>query len=168
MRKKETRRTPMDAALYYLGLRARTVREMERYLDEKQYGEYEVYQVVERLKELDYLNDEKYAADFIRSRLSSKPVSRRRLAEQLYQHGVEKEIIDRQLGEISDIEETENARAVAEKYMQQFAALPERERAERVIKRMTARGFSYETIKSVLREIEVEEGASDETGYYGD
>ncbi len=157
MQKKETRRTPMDAALYYLGLRARTVREMEQYLDEKQYGEYEVYQVVERLKELDYLNDEKYAADFIRSRLNTKPVSRRRLAEQLYQHGVAKEIIDRQLSEISDLEETGNACTVAEKFMQQFAALPEKERAERVMKRMTARGFSYETIKRALREIEQEE-----------
>lgn len=73
----------MDAALTYLGFRARTVREVERYLDEKQYGEFEIMQVVDRLTELGLLNDAQYAADFVDSRLRTKPVSRRILREQL-------------------------------------------------------------------------------------
>ena len=76
----------MDAALRYLGYRARTVRELERYLDEQQFGEYEISQVIERLKELGLADDAKFAADFIESRLRTKPVSRRHLQEQLYAH----------------------------------------------------------------------------------
>ena len=48
----ETGRTPMDSALRFLGARARTIREVERHLDACEYGEVEVYETVERLKEL--------------------------------------------------------------------------------------------------------------------
>ena len=61
----------MDAAFQFLTTKARTVREMEEHLDSMNYGEYEVYQAVERLKELEYLNDEKYAADFVETRLAA-------------------------------------------------------------------------------------------------
>ena len=77
--KKEKGVSPMDAALGYLARRGRTVREMELYLDGQNYGEYEVYAAVERLKELGYLDDRRYAEEFVRSRLATKPVSRRKL-----------------------------------------------------------------------------------------
>ena len=52
MKKNKVGNTPMDAGLKFLTAKARTVREMEDHLDSLNYGEYEVYQVVERLKEL--------------------------------------------------------------------------------------------------------------------
>lgn len=62
MKKKKTGKSAMDSALDYLTSRPRTVREMENYLDGQNYGEYEVYAAVERLKELKYLDDVRYAA----------------------------------------------------------------------------------------------------------
>ena len=53
--------SPMDAALTYLTDRMRTVREVEDKLDDLQYGEADILAVVERLKELNLLNDEEYA-----------------------------------------------------------------------------------------------------------
>ena len=44
---------------------------MENYLDGQNYGEYEVYAAVERLKELKYLDDVRYAADFVSTRLAT-------------------------------------------------------------------------------------------------
>ena len=55
MKKKKTGKSAMDSALDYLTSRPRTVREMENYLDGQNYGEYEVYAAVERLKELKYV-----------------------------------------------------------------------------------------------------------------
>ena len=71
MKKNKVGNTPMDAGLKFLTAKARTVREMEDHLDSLNYGEYEVYQVVERLKELGYLDDAKYAADFVSTRLAA-------------------------------------------------------------------------------------------------
>ena len=72
-----------DTALKFLTPKARTVREVELKLDEGSYSEGEIMQTVERLIEGGLLDDEKYARDFIESRLNTKPVSRFRLAEQL-------------------------------------------------------------------------------------
>lgn len=139
--------TPMDAALKYLTSRARTVREVECYLDAQEFGEYEVYQTVERLKELGYLNDAAYAEDFIRTRLATKPLSRRKLGEQLYAHKLEGDAIDAALATVTDEMEAENAAAVAEKYCRQFASLAPEARRERVLRRLYGRGYAYETVR---------------------
>lgn len=136
--------SPMDAALKFLGYSARSVREVERHLDEKQYGEVEVYDTVERLKELGLLDDRAFAEAFIRSRLATKPVSRRKLYEQLLSHELPRELIEEALGAVDDLTEQDNALAVAEKYARQMEALPEDERAQRVLQRLLTRGYAYD------------------------
>ena len=61
----------MDIALRYLPSRARTVREVENYLDERQFDEVTV------------------ATEFVQSRLRTKPISRASLSRQLAEHFVD-------------------------------------------------------------------------------
>lgn len=149
-KKKEKGTTPMDAALKYLTTKARTVREMELYLDKREYGEYEVYQVVERLKELGYLNDEAYACDFVRTRLATRPISRAKLKEQLYAHKLSPDAIDAAISGVSDEEEQKNAAAVAEKYMRIFCELPQEQKRKRLLQRLCARGYGYDTVRACM------------------
>lgn len=142
--------SPMDAALKHLGYRARTVREMERYLDTCEFGEVEIMEAVERLCELNLLNDRAFAEDFVRTRLATKPVSREHLRAQLLQHELPRDVIDEALSQVPDDAEEENAADIARKYLRQLAALPQEEREARVIKRILARGYSYELAKSAL------------------
>ena len=131
----------MDAALSYLTARARTVGEMELHLYKQQFGEVEVYDCIERLKELGYLNDRHFAADFIASRLNTKPVSRRKLREQLYSHKLDADVIHTALEAVTDAVEEENAAQVAEKFWRQFEGLEEYERKVRVLRRLLGRGY---------------------------
>lgn len=153
-------RTPMDAALTYLSARARTVREVERHLDEQNYGEFEVQQVVDRLIELGYLNDEEYARSFINSRLASKPVSRRKLYEQLAARELPTDLIKEALRDIPDDQEYENALTIARKYAAQLAGLPPNEFMMRLNRRIVSRGFSYEdarrAVETVLEEVKAD------------
>jgi len=153
MPKKKLGKSPMETALDYLALKPRTVREMELHLDQMEYGEYEVYSVVERLKELGYLDDAKYAENFVASRLAAKAVSKRKLYEQLVSHHLTRELIEEALREVPEETEQENAMEVAKKFDRQFSELPDRERKERVYRRLAARGYSYETIRSCLTEL---------------
>lgn len=148
----DTGRTPMDAALRYLGARARTVREMERHLDTCEYGEVEVYETVERLKELGLLDDLAFANEFVRTRLATKPISRAHLREQLMAHETEQEAIDQALTQVDDEAQQRSCAETAEKYARQYARLPQRERDEMVIRRLLARGYSYEEARAALRE----------------
>lgn len=134
----------MDEALKFLGYSARSVREVERHLDEKQYGEVEVYDTVERLKELGLLDDGAFAESFIRTRLATKPVSRRKLCEQLLSHELPRELIDEALAAVDDQTERNNALLIAEKYARQLRALPADERARRIQQRLLSRGYAYE------------------------
>ena len=111
MKKNRLASSPMDAALDYLSDRARTVREVEEKLDSLNYGEYKVNQVISRLIELKYLDDEKYAADFIATRLATKPISRKKLWTQLYAHKLSKDVINAALEAVTPETEQENALA---------------------------------------------------------
>ncbi len=152
---------PMDAALKFLGARARTVREVERRLDELQFGEVEIMETVQRLEELNLLDDRAYARDFIATRLATKPVSRAHLSAQLYQHEVPRDIIDEALSAVPDETELASARGVAEKYLRQLAAEPDETRRERTMQRMLARGYSYDTARAAMEECAAEEIAAE-------
>ena len=147
----------MDAAMRYLGYSARTVREVERHLDDKQFGEVEIYDAIERLKELKLLDDAAYCEEFVRSRLRTKPVSRQHLRQQLRAHEAEEDAIDDALLIVTQEVERSGARAVAEKYLRQFAALDEDERLRRVQQRLNARGYDYDTIRLVTERWEERE-----------
>lgn len=142
-----------DEALYFLTPKARTVRETENHLDECNFSEVEIMQSVERLTGNGLLNDEKYAADFVASRLAAKPVSRQKLREQLEGHFIDGEVIDSALAAVTDEVELANAKAVAEKFFRQFAGLELSERLRRVGLRLASRGFSFDDIKTVLAEL---------------
>ena len=142
----------MDAALRFLGARARTVREVERHLDSCEYGEVEVYETVERLKELGLLDDTAFAREFVRTRLATKPISRAHLREQLLSHETEQEAIDVALSEIDEETQQRTATATAEKYARQYARLSPEERDEMVIRRLLARGYSYDEARAALRD----------------
>ena len=142
----------MDSALRYLGARARTVREVERHLDSCEYGEVEVYETVERLKELGLLDDVAFANEFVRTRLATKPISRAHLREQLLSHETDQEAIEQALSQIDEETQRQTAIATAEKYARQYARLAPEERDEMVIRRLLARGYSYEEARSALRD----------------
>ena len=142
----------MDAALSYLSARMRTVREVEDKLDDLQYGEGDILVTVERLKELNLLNDEEYAREFVRSRLASKPVSRQKLYLDLKNHKVPEELIQTVLNELPEETEEDNAREVAIKYWRQMSAIEEPIRRERVLRRLMSRGFSTEASLAAIRQ----------------
>ena len=150
MTKKKIGKSPMDAAGDFLAYKARTIRETELYLDTQNYGEQDIYEAIERLKELNYLNDQKYAMDFIESRLATKPVSRRKLKEQLNAHSVAAEEIEAAIATISDEAELKNAMRVAEKYWNQLASLEPLQRKQRTARRLMARGFEYGDIRACI------------------
>ena len=152
----------MDAALRFLGSRARTIREVERHLDACQYGEVEVYDVVERLKDLNLLNDFAFAEDYIQTRLATKPVSRARLSEQLRALEIDEEALDRALTLVDDEQEAQSAARVAGKYTRQYASLPEQERTELVLRRLLSRGYGYDEARAALKAALEEPGEPDE------
>ena len=155
--------SPMDYAMKYLTAKDRTVSEMQAYLDEKDFGEADVDATIARLQELGLLDDRRYAQRFVETRLASKPVSRRHLYEQMKGHGISEEYI-REAMELADSDtERENALSIARKFVRQFADLEPEKRRARVLNRLEARGYSYDTARNALEEALSEEDAWSES-----
>ena len=143
-------RSAYDEALHFLTPKARTVRETENHLVECEYSEIEIMNTVERLLNNGLLNDAKYAADFVESRLNTKPVSRFKLRHQLEMHFVPDEAISAALEAVDDETEMQNALTVGRKFFRQFDSLEMSERLLRVGARLNSRGYYSENIKTVL------------------
>lgn len=142
-----------DEALYFLTPKARTVREVENRLDECNYSEGEIMAAIDRLQNNGLLNDEKFARDFIESRLNTKPVSRGKLRRQLREHFVENAVIDEALSAVSDETELSNAAAVGSKYFRQYSNLTLKERLRRTGSRLVSCGYAFDDVKKVLSEL---------------
>jgi regulatory protein len=151
----------MDEALRFLGARARTAREVEHRLDQCEFGEVEIYETVERLRELNLLNDKEFAEEFVKTRLNTKPVSRAHLRMQLIAHEIDQDAMENALLLVDDEQETHSAALIAQKYARQYAKLPQDERDELVMRRLMSRGYGYDDARAALSALTEEEG--DET-----
>ena len=139
--------SPMEYAMKYLAIKDRSVAEMQTYLDGRDFGDADVDATVARLLELRLLDDARYAQRFVETRTASKPISRRHLREQLKSHGIADADIEAAMESVEDADEADNARIVAEKFARQFSDLEPGKRRERVLSRLIARGFSYDTAR---------------------
>jgi regulatory protein len=155
----------MEYAVRALASKMRTERELRRLMkvraEEGEDGERAIDAVVVRLKEMKYLSDERFAADYTRLRKEGEKFGRRRVQQDLAAKGVAKELVGEAVGAAYEgVDEVALAREyVARKRMKQPAGEKKKQESARVMGRLLRAGFSAGTVFKVLREwgVEVEE-----------
>lgn len=126
--------SPFDRALKYLSYRPRTEAEIRTYL-----GPDCTEDIVTRLKHLKFIDDAKFAAWYVESRLRTRPRSRKLLELELKRKGVT-------MNDYYSI--TMNDRLSAEKALGKKKNLKTR---EQVIRFLHSRGFSWDVIETLLK-----------------
>jgi regulatory protein len=150
-----------DYAVGALARKMRSVRDLKRLMrtraEEGEPGERAMDRVVARLKELNYLNDTRFAADYTRLRTENEKFGRRRVQQDLVQKGVHKELIASTIAEAyEDVDEVALAREyIARKRMKRPEGEDAKKQAARVMGRLMRAGFSAGAIFKVLREWDV-------------
>lgn len=151
-----------DYAVGALGRRMRTERELRRLMSTRaepgESGARAMDAVVARLKELNYLSDARFAADYTRLRKENEKLGRRRVQQDLAVKGVPRELIGEAVGAAYDeIDEVALARDyIARKRMKQPAGENKQKEAARAMGRLLRAGFSPGAVFKVLREWGVE------------
>ena len=140
-----------------LGLRLRSVFEMERRLKEKGFEDGAVGQVVKKLKEQKYLDDEKFAEAWILDRINLQPRGSFMIKMELKEKGVASEIIERKLAELLPFEkELAMAKKLFDKKIKIIKASNEELPKEKVYQKMAnflrGKGFTGEVIRRVMDE----------------
>ena len=102
----DTREKAYQRALRFIGYKPRTEFEIRKKLKEIGFAESEIISVTEELSSKNYIDDRKYAIDWIELRSISKPRSRKQLAFELGKKGISREIIQEEIDRAPDDEDS--------------------------------------------------------------
>ncbi len=140
-----------ERALYYLKSSDKTVYQMRTKLKEGYYPSDIIDKIIEFLEKYGYLDDYRYAENFISYNKQRKSVQK--MKNDLTIKGIEKNVIDDAFAEcIEDNEEIEET--LIEEFCRKRIKLDMDEKGyNKLLMSLMRKGFKYEQVKSVLRKI---------------
>jgi len=147
----------LGVALRLLGVRQRSVFELTAKLRDKGFADSEINETVERLLKAGYLNDESFARALARSRASHKAWGPAKIARDLSNRGIAREIVKDAVALACPAEE-ELARAAFERWQKRNKGKSGREETQKAFRHLSARGFSPSAIwKAIGRKADMED-----------
>ncbi len=147
-----------NAALRFLSVRPRTVREIRDKLREKEYADSEIANTIEELQRAGLLDDGAFARMYVRSAMQVRPIGKILLKRKMLLLGVEMKTIEEALTEtLAEFDQGQVARASAEKFLargshtgRQRDLLKDRKRVGSYLAR---RGFTWDVIEPILNQL---------------
>lgn len=143
----EAERKALDRAAGYISHSFRTERQVRDYLRDKGYSDAIIEYCIEKLKHYGYVDDEKYAEEFIRIYHLNKGTVR--LKAELLRKGIARAVIEDKLSH--DLQQGEIVENLAQSYMK-GKELNQKNKA-RLFRYLYGRGFSYDDIKAAMERI---------------
>ncbi len=145
----------MNRAVNLLAAKPRSIRELRERLLEKEWTNGAIVdEVLEKLKEYDYVNDEQFARMFAASKLRQKPVGKRRLKQTLSQKKLDKETIEQAIEKVYENTPEDEVIEIAIKKRLRIKGKPEtREDSKKFYDHLMRQGFSYDLISTKMREL---------------
>ena len=131
-------------AVDLISRRLRSEREIRDYARRKQWTEDNTERVIDRLCERGYLNDERFAESFVRSRANTRNFSATRMKVELQKKGVKPDIITNILAESDDYDEMAALRKMIAKKINKY------DDERKLVAYLARQGFKYDDIKSAL------------------
>ena len=146
-KQQDDRHKAYDRAIFYLGFRARSRSEVENYLRKKEYPPEVITEVVTRLIEEKYLNDDEFAQTWVSNREQLKPKSKRALQYELRQKGVGQTAIENAL---SELDEDDAAHRALESKLWQWRQLDKETFKKKAMGFLSRRGFGYHIARDAV------------------
>jgi len=103
--------------------------------------------VLDKLRQNTLVNDLEFAREWVENRSSFKPRGRRALSSELFQKGINQEIIDLVL---EDLDEGELALKLARKKLSKLSTLDQTAFQKKMYGYLSRRGFSYGISKDII------------------
>ena len=145
----------MNRAVMLLAAKPRSVKELRERLLEKEWTNCAIVdEVLEKLKEYDYLDDEQYAKTLASSKLRRKPMGKRLLKQRLSQKKLDKETIEQAIEKVYENTPEDEVIERSIKKRLRIKGKPEtREDSKKFYDYLLRQGFSYDLVSTKMREI---------------
>lgn len=148
----ERKKEVMDTCLNYLSYRDRTINEVKRFLERKEFEEVLIEYAINKCLEYGYLNDKKFAQTYMKDRINLKKHGTWRIKEDLRNKGISQDIID-EVVDIPEDKEYKMALNLAEKRVKSYKKDDYRSKYRKLSGYLQRRGYSFNTINKVLNEV---------------
>src|SRR5581483_3810548 len=145
-------------------VRPRSEKEIREYLknlsfkrkvkDQEEISEVVIESLVEKLKQKELINDLVFAKAWMESRRNSKKKGKNIIKAELYQKGIDREIVEEVFSEqLTDDSEQQLAKEALEKKMRIWKNLPDQEFKKKATEFLVRRGFEYSLAKDVVNNL---------------
>ena len=138
-----------ERVLRLLARRPYSSAEITRYLRRHQTDGEIIQNVIDDLTEAKLIDDDAFAAFWVEQRETFRPRSRLALRQELSQKGVEREIV---ADALSEVDEIDAARRVAQKQAGRWRGLPETEWRTKLTRFLIRQGYPYDIVSEVVTE----------------
>ncbi|HVZ67162.1 MAG TPA: regulatory protein RecX [Patescibacteria group bacterium] len=145
----ENQSLAFNYGIKYLSYRNRSTKEVNDYLEKKNFEENTINIALKKLIDMKFLNDEEFARLWIESRQKYKGKSKLVLRQELKQKGINSGLIDSLLNDSEDDYET--AKKLFEKKKRTLGNLPPEEFKKKMGGFLQRRGFSYDVIIKLIK-----------------
>jgi len=151
----EKRRRVFQRALKLLTAKPRSVAELrERLLERRDATRLIVEEVISRLREYGYLDDERYAFGYASLRVKQKPLGRRRLERDLMLKKVDAKVADEALDLVfKEAPEDELIERAIERRVRLRGRPETREEARKLFDHLLRQGFDFELVSEKVRRV---------------
>ncbi len=149
----------LSAGYRFISFRPRSEKEITDFLQKKLRAWHTTAptvfsKVLERLRELGYVDDQKFILWWVEQRNAHRPKGKRVIIQELQQKGINKSLIEDVLSETCDgSDEIELAKQVVSKKLDLWKKLPKLDKKRKMYDYLTRRGFSGDTIRRIIDEV---------------
>ena len=136
-------------AVKYASNKLKTEKQIRDYLYKKEFKKATILPVIEKLKEYGVIDDKIYMESYIKS---NPNFSKNKLKQKLIMSGISKDLIDEKL---NDLEDEDSCLTNAKKFLKN--KIMDQKTREKLIRRLTYLGYSWDSINSVLKTLNFDE-----------
>ena len=145
-----------DKVVKYIDYKPRTEKEVFDFLDNLNIDDIKIRNIIEKLIEINYINDERYAKNFIEQEIRNQK-GPNAIKHVLYSKGIENNVIENYLSNYNNELYFDNAYDMGIKTLKTCIGLPLQKQKESVYSRLYRMGYDSSVINKVLSILEYSE-----------
>jgi len=146
----------LQEALNYISYQLRSEKEVRIYLKNKEVPSNDHYKIIQRLKELKVLDDEVYAASFVRTQMRLSDKGPGNIEQELKKRGIQADIMNTALALYLPEVQLENAIKAAQKVIRQTHGKSYRESLQKVRLNLLKKGHYPEIVQQAMDQLDFE------------
>ena len=155
IQQKEAFTKAKNDAIRFLSYRPRSEWEISNKLKNKKYPIFIIEETIHWLKEKTFINDRQFSLMWIKDRLTNKPLGKLRIRKELYNKGIDSDIIESTVNSFfkKDEDELELAYQLIERRRNSLRLKNVQLEPQKIINLLKNRGFSYYVINHIYDDL---------------